>query len=149
MAVVKGAAVYDERRLKFTNPEDFKQIMRECPLDKEFIDWVVTQGYKIRYHSKWSKGKGRIFTYPLQGTIHVSTNNGDNHNLTDLILVHEFVHIAVPDERLGLCLWIYNRNNINILNQYEEAIDEIAKEIVQDTDFMSYLKENIPSKSGY
>lgn len=125
--------VHDKRRLKFSSPEGLKKVLQRFPLNKEFIDWVVEQGFKIEYRSDWREGRGAVW-WGLKRIVVSSQGETDLMNKT---LVHELIHISVPGIPSPWDAWISQI-------PYEEMIDQIAEIYLNDLEFMEYLKEKIP-----
>ena len=117
--------IYNKRG--FHSPEDLKESFCRFPLDKQFIDWVAKQGFKIVYDSSWKEGTANVW-WSLRQII-MSPHGGDA--LVNLTLVHELVHIAVPGRFLGE-------------KKYEKIIDEIAEDHIKNLEFMNYIKAKIP-----
>ncbi len=122
------------RRLQFSSPEGLKKLFRLFPLDKDFIDWVVGQGFKIVYRKSFSDGMGSVSWVSRE--INVSPK-GDS-KLVNLVKVHELVHIALTREINigGLSLKEYE--------EYEKAIDEIAMSHINNSELMLYLDAKLP-----
>ncbi len=120
--------IYDERMQRFYSPADFKEIFRQHPLDRKFIDWVAEQGFKIVYISDWREGNGAVWW----GLRQIALSSHGQDRIVNLTLIHELIHIAVPG------------NYGNYDQRYEEAIDEIAENYVNDIEFLDYIKRKIP-----
>ena len=130
---LKGIPVQDERRLKFRGPKELKKRFEQYPLDRNFVDWVRDIGYKISYDKSLfpcvSFEKRIIF----------------NERFEDISLLHELVHISVPDHRLmfrylGRC----NLGN-KIYEKYEEVIEEVAEKLLGLEGFVDYVERTIPN----
>jgi len=152
------APLHDERRLCFSKPEDLREVLKKYPLDKGFIDYVRDNGFKIFYEKDIPVGYGAVVYYSkeLEELGHHShiiclgignrgniDNKGelseDEKKLIDLTLIHELVHIAIPDWRLT---W---RCQVPfIYKMFDKVIDEIAEEYLKDKDFLDYVKKTIP-----
>ncbi len=120
--------IYDKRMQRFCSPADLKEIFRRKPLDKKFIDWVVERRFEIVYHFSFEEGSGAVWWGPRW--IVVSPHGQDG--IANLTLIHELIHVAVPG------------NYGNYDQRYEEAIDEIAENYVNDIEFLDYIKRKIP-----
>lgn len=126
-------SVHDERRLKWHSPEGLKEILKRFPLTKEFVDWVAEQGFKVVYDFSWKEGNGAVF----DGLRRIMVSPNGSREIIDLTLVHELIHIAaVPGKIFRFTQREYE--------EYEKVIDEIAKEYMKDSEFMSYVREKIP-----
>ena len=134
--------VHDKRRLNFSSPSDLEYTLRKFPLDRNFVDWVCRQGYRIVYHSDWKAGEGKIYKFP--GKIHLGISG--KSTLIDLALAHELIHISVPDERLSSIGYNFLCNHKQ-LAEYEKIIDKLAEQYAQDIHFINYAKQIIPAKT--
>ncbi|MBS3079503.1 hypothetical protein J4218_05250 [Candidatus Pacearchaeota archaeon] len=138
--VVKNAPVHDVRRLSFSSPEELKEIFIKFPLDREFVDWMVSNDFVLWYRPDWGVGLGRILHgYITDGkrVIEVGMNGNDFlGGEVDLTILHELIHVAIPDIRLGL--WFGRK--------YEGVIDEIAQGYLHRDGFLDYIREYIPSR---
>ena len=105
-------------------------VLHYYPLTREFIDWVVKEGFKVWYPSDWKAGTGAVW-WSLKRI--VVSPQGEKR-LVDQTLVHELVHIAIPGlpPRSG---------SMREQEKYEEAIDEIADVYLSDLGLMEYIKE--------
>lgn len=119
--------IHNKRRLTFGSPEELKKILQDYPLTKDFVDWVVEQGFKIIYQSDWRAGNGLV----SWGSRQIMVGSQGKTCLIDKTLVHELIHISVP-------------GNHDPRESHEEAIDQIADIYLNDSGFMKYLKKKIP-----
>lgn len=152
------APLHDERRLCFSEPEDLRKVLKKYPLDKGFIDYIRDNGFKIVYEKNIPVGYGAVVYYSKEleelgyhghiiylGISH-SWNidnkcdlSGDEKKLIDLSLMHELIHVAIPDWRLT---W---RCQVPFIYKiFDKVIDEIAEQYLKDKDFLDYVKKTIP-----
>lgn len=115
---IPGVPLHDCRRLSFHDPPGLARILREYPLDTDYIDWIVRKGYRIFLDADRPSGSG--FTL-LGRKIEVGIREGMN-GLAGLTLAHELIHTAVPDMRLSLYLCASPERH----EAYEAVIDEAA-----------------------
>lgn len=125
--------VHDERRLRFHSSEGLKESLKRRPLTREFIDWVVRNGYKIKYLPDLPKGEGFAFFEPR---LIVVSSQGEPR-VINAVIVHELIHISVPGMTPN---YIFPRSE----NSYEMVIDEIAEGYLGDSEFLEYLNKKIP-----
>jgi hypothetical protein len=124
----------DEATKHRSNPEELKTIVpRHYPLTKEFIDWVVEQGFKISYFPDWREGVGAVWW----GLRRIALSPKGEQGLIDKVLVHELIHIAIPGVPGSLA-------RLREKERCEEVIDAIADIYLDDPELMEYIKKTIP-----
>src|SRR3989338_3154041 len=135
---LEGIPIHHERRLKFRGPKELKKRFEQYPLDRDFVDWVRGVGYKISY------GKVLFSCVSFEEKMIIITDfvKPEEYNAH---LLHELVHISVPDHRLmfrylGRC----NLGN-KIYGRYEEVIEEVAEKLLGLEGFVDYVKRTIPN----
>ncbi len=131
--MVYDCPIHNERRLTFSSPEGLKRILlQDYPLTKEFIDWVVEQGFKIIYQPDLKEGNGLVFGgWGPRERREIWVSSQGKASLKDKVLVHELIHISVP-------------GNHEPREDYEKTIDQIADIYLNDSEFMKYLKKKMP-----
>jgi len=121
------------RRLGFNSPEQFRKLFELFPLNSEFIDWVVEQGFKIFYKDNFYAGMG--CTDWQNKEIWISPK-GDS-KLIRLVKVHELIHVALVGTK-------FKTRTMDEQEKYEKTIDEIAQKYVDNEEFIRSMETRIP-----
>lgn len=140
--VPKNVPVYDPILHEFETPEQFKTILDDFLFTREFIDWVAENGYYIVNSYPREKPRALASVYLDTRRIVIRTRKKE---IRKLALVHELIHVAVPDNRLawGYILSIeFNKT----LGAYEDVIEQAAVRFSQDEELVAYAQEKIPVK---
>ena len=128
--------VHDKRRLSFYSPESMITAFLSFSLNKNFIDWVVNQGFKVTYQDTWKPGEGSVW-WSLK-KINVSSKGSPD--LVDLTLMHELVEVALSQNIT------FAYESIDNQKKYEESIDKIARQHLKDKEFLDYIKRKLPNE---
>ncbi len=128
--------VHDKRRLRFNSPEGMIHAFRRFPLNKDFIDWVVDQGYRLVYSPYFKGGEGAV---PGGKSKSIFISPYGSQDTIDLVIMHELVHVAHSKDINWEC-------GSDEAEKYDSAIEEIAKDYVKDKAFLAYIKRKIPSE---
>jgi len=136
---LKNMPINDERRLGFDNPEDLRMRFEQYPLDKDFVDWVRNNGYKIYYNYALLSGQGRICFARRLIEVGFGEEGTDSQEV-NLSLLHELVHISVPDSRLST----FHRRS-KIYGEYERVIENVAEKLLGLEGFLDYVKKTVPN----
>lgn len=149
---VPGTLVYNPFLLNFKDPLDFKTLLGRFPLDLGFVSWSVENNVRVLYDSELPKDYTGLVTLvfnpeirktrPNSGLIRICPSLDPEEK--DLVLVHELIHIAIPDQRLCFpnCWSLFQ------YKQYEKAIDDCSRDHIKNRTFFDYLKNSIPFSSN-
>lgn len=149
-------------RLDFDSPETFRRRLQEYPLDKDFIDWVKDNGWVVKYDYLFDGGLANFKTKRiLVGTLSGCMDNEDRRTAIcylenekgyvkdwsiidfenlELILMHELIHVAVPNLKTAEMVFDYTPEG----KVYEGIITEEARTYIPNRELMKYIHSMIP-----
>ena len=125
---------YKNERIKYrSSPKELKEvILQYYPLTKEFIDWVVKEGFKIQYIPYWKGDRGAV----LWSLRRILLGSQGEKKSIEKTLVHEIVHILIPGVPCSTERW-------ETKEEFEKAIDEVADIYFDDLELMEYIRLRI------
>jgi len=135
----RNVLYHKKERLNFNSSETFRQRLEEYPLDRDFVDWAVKEGYIVIYEMEEYLDGEADFRRRLIKVIGLGTVPFD---ALEFVLAHELIHVSTPNLITGEEGKRFGHSKKGIV--YEDIINEFAEKYVSNRPFMNYIHQIIP-----